>query len=180
MALASAAHHSHMRVAHIATQTDFVPAATYAATASSSSLATPVSLDAPAPVIKYVTPTPDVTSVTEYIARARVAPSLQASSGLWQFSFTSVTSAREIVGSLLHLEGSAGPANLTYHEQIVAGETTQSIENFSRSGTGENTKFQRYKFESESSSRLCLCGLRSRSGIFLLLRLWKRESGWYK
>ena len=81
MALASAAHHSHMRVAKMATQTDFVLAATYAATASSSSLATPVSPDAPAPVIKYVAPTPDVTTVTEYIAPARVAPSLQASYG---------------------------------------------------------------------------------------------------
>ena len=34
MALASAVHHSHMRLANMATQTDFVPAATYTATAS--------------------------------------------------------------------------------------------------------------------------------------------------
>ena len=71
MALASGAHHSHMRVANMATQTDFVPAATYAATASSSAPATPVPPDAPALVIKYVVPTPDVTIVTEYIAPAR-------------------------------------------------------------------------------------------------------------
>ena len=36
MALASAVHHSHMRVANMGTQTDFVPAGTYAATAEAS------------------------------------------------------------------------------------------------------------------------------------------------
>ena len=130
MALASAAHHSHMRVANMSTQTDFVPSATYAATASSSSFATLVSPDAPAPVMRNVAPPPDVTTVTEYIAPARVSPTLQASSGFVnpQFSITSVeTSAPRFVGAFLYLEGSAVPVNLTYQEQIVAGETTQSI-----------------------------------------------------
>ena len=132
MALASAAHHSHMRVANTATQTDFVLAATYAATALSSARATPVPPDAPAPVIKYVSPTPDATTVTEYIAPARVAPTPQASSGFVtpQFSVTSVeTSASQIVGAFRHLEGSAVPVNLTYQEQIVAGET-DTLRNF--------------------------------------------------
>ena len=69
--------------------------------------------------------------MTEYFAPARVAPSLQASSGFVnpQFSINSVeTSAPRFVGAFLHLEGSAVPVNLTYQEQIVAGETTQSIE----------------------------------------------------
>ena len=84
-------------------------------------------------MIKYVAPTPDVTTVTEYIAPARVAPSLQASSGFVnpQFSVTSVeTSAPQFVGAFLHLEGSAVPVSLTYQEEIVAGETTQSMEKF--------------------------------------------------
>ena len=75
-------------------------------------------------MIKYVAPTPNVTTLTEYIAPARVAPSPQ-------FSITSVeTSAPRVVGAFLHLEGSAVPVNLTYQEQIVAGETTQSVEKF--------------------------------------------------
>ena len=57
MALVGATHHSHMRVANMAAQTDFVPAATYAATASSLAPATPVPPDAPAPAVKYVAPT---------------------------------------------------------------------------------------------------------------------------
>ena len=57
MALANAAHHSHMRVANMATQTDFVPAATYAATASSSLVAGSVSPKAPAQMIKCVAQT---------------------------------------------------------------------------------------------------------------------------
>ena len=40
------------------------------------------------------------------------------------------TSAPLFVGAFLHLEGSAVPVNLTHQEQIVAGETTQSIEKF--------------------------------------------------
>ena len=67
-ALASAHHHSHMRVASVAAQTDDeVPAAPFAATASPAATyaATPAHV-APAPVIEYVTPAP----MREFIAPA--------------------------------------------------------------------------------------------------------------
>ena len=72
MVLASAVHHSHMRVANMATQTDFVPAATYAATPAPSPMidqvvpAPAVTYAVPAPVFEYVAPAP----VMEYIAPA--------------------------------------------------------------------------------------------------------------
>ena len=112
MALACAAHHSHMRVANMATQTDLVLAATHASTTSFSAPATPLPPDAPAPVIKYVAPTPNVTTVTENISLTRVAPSLQASSGfvIPHFSISLVeASTSHIVGTFLHLEGSFVP-----------------------------------------------------------------------
>ena len=50
--VACASHHSHMRVTSVATQTDFVLAATYAATASPA--ATYAATPTPSPVIEYV------------------------------------------------------------------------------------------------------------------------------
>ena len=129
MALAGAAHHSHMRVTNMATQTDFVLAATYTATASSSSYATLLSLDAPAPVIKYVAPTPNVTTMTECSARCSKPTSILFFV-IPQFSInTEETSAPRLVGAFLRLEGSAVPVNLTCQEQIVAGDE-KSIEKF--------------------------------------------------
>ena len=81
-AVACTSHHSHMRVTSVATQTDFVPAATYATTASPAATYTATSAPspmiehvdpalvvtyaAPAPVMKYVSSAP----VIEYIAPA--------------------------------------------------------------------------------------------------------------
>ena len=75
MALARASHHAVQRHQHMATQTDFVPAATYAA--SSSPAATYAATPAPSPVIEHVIPAPAVPHVApapviEYVSSAPV------------------------------------------------------------------------------------------------------------
>ena len=76
MAMISAQHHSAQRCCSIATQTDdFVPAATYAATASLA--ATYAAAAAPSPMVEYVDPAPVVTyaapaPVIEYVSSAPV------------------------------------------------------------------------------------------------------------
>ena len=70
-----ASHHSHMRVTSVTTQTDFVLAATYAATASPAE--THAATPAPSPVIEYVVPAPAVNYVApapviEYLSSAPV------------------------------------------------------------------------------------------------------------
>ena len=100
----------------------------YMVPAPSSSCAAPViKYVAPAPDLTYAAPTLDLTNVapvapttvTEYFAPARVAPSLQSASNLHdsglvnpQFSSTCV----EVSGSLPF-----APVSQTYPEQIVAG-----------------------------------------------------------
>ena len=78
-ALASAKHHSHMRVASVATQTDFVLAATYSATASLA--ATFAATLAPVPVFEQVVPAHVATHaapapVFEYVASALVTENI--------------------------------------------------------------------------------------------------------
>ena len=93
MALGSAVHHSHLRVANMATQTDFVPAATYAATASpAATYAATLTLfpviehvvpalvathAAPAPVFEYLAPAPVIEYNAPALAMTRAVPSQQ-------------------------------------------------------------------------------------------------------
>ena len=106
-------------------------AATYAATASFSALVTPAPSDVPAPVIKYVAPTPDITNA----APAIVTPSTMIesitqlpradfpSSVNPQFSSTRVeTPAPQVVGSFL-----PDSVSQAHQEQIVAGDATWNI-----------------------------------------------------
>ena len=112
--LASAAHHSHMRVANMATQTDFVHAATFAATSAQSPV---IEYVAPAPVMEYIAPAPAVT----YDAPSQQLPPTYTTTTVTtdvnlditsmvnpQFSST-VVDAPQVVGSLPLLEEFTAP-----------------------------------------------------------------------
>ena len=153
VALARASHHAVQRHQHMATQTDFVPAATYAATPAPSPVidcvvsAPVVNYVAPAPVIEYVSSAPVIENiapapaVTLSVQSQQLPPVYTTTTvttdvtldftGLVnpQFSITAVeASAPKVVCSLPPSEEFDAPVyNQIHQEQIAAGETTQNI-----------------------------------------------------
>ena len=163
-----------------------LPAATHAATATLAPViiehVTPAPVDAPVIVNTYVAPSP----VIKYIASARVAPSLQSLSAdinpdIWfgesaifyNFFRCIYTKGCWLTAPFecIYCARQSGPSGTDRCRR----DDTEHCEIFQH--MQEQVKVQEIP---SSRSRSFLNGLRSRSGTFLFLRLWKRHSRWCK